>query len=228
MVQGRWTAVSKDESRWLSLGEASQLLGVHFTTLRRWADAGAVPCIRTPGGHRRFRRADLEHWMEGTHSTALVPAQDALVQSAVGYARQEMAEQGIHGEPWHAAFSGSEDRREMAEMGRSLFGLAFRFITRTQRRERVLKEGQRIGQYYGQQCAERGVPLVETARAFIFFRRSLVQAVGPGQAGMGQFDAEDARIQRNLNHYLDEVLCACLESYEQHCREMLKARGGEQ
>ena len=164
--------------------------------------------------------------MEGAQSTALVPAQDALVQSAVGYARQEMAEQGVHGEPWHAAFSGSEDRREMAEMGRSLFGLALRFITRTQGRERVLKEGLRIGRYYGEQCAERGVPLVETARAFIFFRRSLLQAVGPGQAAMGQFDAEDARIQKSLNHYLDEVLCACLESYERRYRDTLGARGG--
>ena len=109
----------EDDRRWLSLSEASELLGVHFTTLRRWSDAGAVPCFRTPGGHRRFRKTDLERWMEGAQATALVPAQDGLVQSAVGYARQEMAEQGIHEEPWHAAFSGSEDRREMAEMGRT-------------------------------------------------------------------------------------------------------------
>ena len=218
----------EDDRRWLSLSEASELLGVHFTTLRRWSDAGAVPCFRTPGGHRRFRKTDLERWMEGAQATALVPAQDALVQSAVGYARQEMAEQGIHGEPWHAAFSGSEDRREMAEMGRTLFGLALRFITRTQGRDRVLKEGQRIGQYYGRQCAERRVPLAETARAFIFFRRSLLQAVGPGQAAMGHFDAEDARIQRNLHHYLDEVLCACLDSYEQTFRAIVRARGGEE
>ena len=101
-------------------------------------------------------------------------------------------------------------------MGRSLFALAIRYVTRTQRRERVLQEGRRIGQYYGQQCAERSIPLGETVRAFIFFRRSLLQAVGPGQATAWQFDAEDARIQRDLNHYLDEVMCACLDSYEQN------------
>jgi excisionase family DNA binding protein len=219
--------MSVNKIQWLSLSEASKLLGVHFTTLRRWADAGTVPCFRTPGGHRRFRKPDLELWMEGTQSATLVPVQDTLVHSAVGYARQEMAEQRIDGEPWHVAFSGSEDRREMAEMGRSLFGLAIRYVTRTQGRERVLQEGQRIGQYYGERCAERSVPLVETARAFIFFRRSLLQAVGPGQTGMVQFDAEDARIQRNLNQYLDEVLCACLESYEQRCRDLLNRRGVE-
>jgi len=224
-MEGKTTVMSIDESQWLSLSEASKLLGVHFTTLRRWADAGSVPCFRTPGGHRRFRMADLVAWMEGTRTLALVPATDALVRSAVGFARQEMAEQEISREPWHAAFAGKDERREMGKMGRSLFGLAIRYVTRTQGREQVLQEGQRVGQFYGKQCAERSVPLVETVRAFIFFRRSLLLAVGPGQAGTGQYDVEDARIQQRLHHYLDEVMCACLESYERHFRRLLQTKG---
>lgn len=45
---------------WLSLGPASSLLGVDPDTLRRWADAGRVRAFATPGGHRRFARADLD------------------------------------------------------------------------------------------------------------------------------------------------------------------------
>ena len=217
--------MSDNVGPWLSLSEASSLLGVHFTTLRRWADTGSVPCFRTPGGHRRFHKADLVAWMGEGRTTALVPQSESIVRSAVGHTRREMAEQDITGEPWHAAFAGTEARREMAEMGRSLFGLAIRYVTRTQGRERVLHQGKRIGRYYGQQCAERSVPLVETVRAFIFFRRSLLQAVGPRQAGMGQFDAEDARIQKSLNDYLDEVMCACLESYEQCRTEWFQGEG---
>ena len=219
--------MSADQSRWLSLGEASKLLGVHYTTLRRWADAGSVPCFRTPGGHRRFRERDLAAWMGGAQTVALVPAQEALVRSALGFARQEMVEQRIARERWHAAFAGEDERREMGEMGRSLFGLAVRYVMRTRGREQVLEEGQRIGRYYGQQCAQREMPLLETARAFLFFRRSLLQAIGAGQAGVGQYDAEDARIQGSLNHYMDEVLCACLDSYEQHCRRLLQEKGEE-
>lgn len=216
-----------DQNRWLSLKEASELLGVHFTTLRRWADAGSVPCFRTPGGHRRFRVRDLAAWMGETQMVALVPAQEAMVRNAVGFARREMVEQRIAREPWHAAFAGEDVRREMGKTGRSLFGLAIRYVMRTQGREQVLQEGQRIGRFYGKQCAQRRMPLVETVRAFIFFRRSLMQAVGPGQAGLGQYDAEDARIQRSLNYYLDEVMCACLDSYEEHCRGLLPTRGEE-
>ena len=43
-------------SDWLTLGEASRMLGVDPDTLRRWSDGGKVDLLRTPGGHRRFRR----------------------------------------------------------------------------------------------------------------------------------------------------------------------------
>jgi excisionase family DNA binding protein len=220
------TAMSIDEGQWLTLSEASKVVGVHFTTLRRWADSGSVPCFRTPGGHRRFRADDLARWMERRETAALVLLPDSMIQSAVGYTRREMAQQDVARHPWHAAFSGEAERREMGETGRSLFGLAIRYITRNQGRERVLKEGQRIGRYYGRRCAQRNVPLVETVRAFIFFRRALSSAMGPGQAGGGQFDAEDARIQQNLHEYLDEVMCACLDSYERNA-STLRSSGGE-
>lgn len=47
-------------SDWLSLGPASRLLGVDPDTMRRWADSGRVRAFATPGGHRRFSRADLD------------------------------------------------------------------------------------------------------------------------------------------------------------------------
>ena len=119
--------MSVDEEQWLTLGEASKLLGVHFTTLRRWVDSGSVPCFRTPGGHRRFRGTDLKRWQNQRETVALVPAPDTLIRSAVGLARHEMAQQGVARESWHAAFAGDAERREMGDTGRSLFRLAIRY-----------------------------------------------------------------------------------------------------
>src|SRR3954452_16748296 len=48
-------------SDWLTLADASHVLGVSGATLRRWADDGRVPVFTTPGGHRRFSRRTLEH-----------------------------------------------------------------------------------------------------------------------------------------------------------------------
>lgn len=44
----------------LPIGEAARILGVHVETLRRWEAAGHIESVRTLGGQRRFRRADVE------------------------------------------------------------------------------------------------------------------------------------------------------------------------
>lgn len=53
-----------DDSEWLTLGQAARFLGVAQSTLRKWTDQGHVPAIRTPGGHRKYRRADLDAFLE--------------------------------------------------------------------------------------------------------------------------------------------------------------------
>src|SRR5574341_214034 len=68
------------ESEWVSLGEAAAILGIHPTTVRHWADSGDLPSQRTPGGHRRFRRYDLEQWANLRHNADrdLAPAEVQL------------------------------------------------------------------------------------------------------------------------------------------------------
>jgi excisionase family DNA binding protein len=53
---------------WISLSEAAKILGVHTSTVRSWADQGRLPVHRTQGGHRRFRREELELCMEAQHA----------------------------------------------------------------------------------------------------------------------------------------------------------------
>jgi hypothetical protein len=162
--------------------------------------------------------------MEGTQSTALTPQSEALVQSAVGYTRQEMATKHVSHESWYTAFEREEDRQQMRDTGRRLFGLAVQYMGRTRDFEPVLQEGRRIGEHYGQECAQHEMSLVDTVRALFFFRESLLRAARPGQASHGQYDNEDIRIHRQLRHFLDEVMYACLASYEATCRHLLSAR----
>jgi excisionase family DNA binding protein len=44
----------------LTRAETAQLLGVHPSTVARWAVAGLLPCVRTPSGQRRYRSQDVE------------------------------------------------------------------------------------------------------------------------------------------------------------------------
>jgi excisionase family DNA binding protein len=52
------------EPDWLTLGQAAKYLGVAQSTIRKWSDQGRVPAFYTPGGHRRYRRADLESFVD--------------------------------------------------------------------------------------------------------------------------------------------------------------------
>ncbi len=51
------------DPEWLTLGQAARFLGVAQSTIRKWSDQGRVPAFYTPGGHRRFRRGDLESFL---------------------------------------------------------------------------------------------------------------------------------------------------------------------
>jgi excisionase family DNA binding protein len=52
-----------DRSLVFTSSQAARYLGVSLATVRRWTDAGHVSCYRTPGGQRRFSRAQLDDFV---------------------------------------------------------------------------------------------------------------------------------------------------------------------
>src|SRR5256714_15217286 len=56
--------VPADEPDWLTLGQAAKYLGMAQSTIRKWSDTGRLPAFYTPGGHRRYRRSDLDRFLE--------------------------------------------------------------------------------------------------------------------------------------------------------------------
>ena len=53
---------------WYTTGEVAQLLGVSDRAVVNWARAGMLAHFTTPGGHRRFRVAAVEAFLD-SHST---------------------------------------------------------------------------------------------------------------------------------------------------------------
>lgn len=49
----------------LTPGEVAALFRVDPKTVTRWAAAGRIGSIRTPGGHRRFRESEVRALLEG-------------------------------------------------------------------------------------------------------------------------------------------------------------------
>jgi excisionase family DNA binding protein len=51
--------------RLLTPGEVAALFRVDPKTVTRWAAAGRIGSIRTPGGHRRFRESEVRALLTG-------------------------------------------------------------------------------------------------------------------------------------------------------------------
>ena len=67
------------QPEWLTLGQAAKYLGVAQSTMRKWSDLGRVSAFYTPGGHRRYRRSDLDQFLDrsGPGGAPPVPARGA-------------------------------------------------------------------------------------------------------------------------------------------------------
>ncbi|MCW2670250.1 MAG: hypothetical protein QOD70_375 [Frankiales bacterium] len=61
--------------RLLTPGEVATLFRVDPKTVTRWASAGRIGSIRTPGGHRRFRESEVRALLRGEAADVAVPAQ---------------------------------------------------------------------------------------------------------------------------------------------------------
>lgn len=60
---------TSDSERPLAIGDVADLFGVSTAAVRDWADRGQLRSFRTPGGQRRFLRADVEAFLLTPAST---------------------------------------------------------------------------------------------------------------------------------------------------------------
>ena len=56
--------------RLMTPGEVAAMFRVDPKTVTRWASAGRIGSIRTPGGHRRFRESEVRTLLDGLTSVA--------------------------------------------------------------------------------------------------------------------------------------------------------------
>ena len=200
-------------TQWFSLKDASDFLGVHFTTLRSWADRGEIPVFRTPGGHRRFSLSDLRRFLAERSSHLTRASESGIVDVAVVRVREELQREATLAQRWHYPLEGQaqQDRRQR---GRQLFSLAVSYVLKPTQRERILESGRELGRAYGEEAVQSGVSLAETGRAVQFFRRQLVEVMHAEDAELSR-DAADVLLERLIDQFIDEVLYAVLDGYEQ-------------
>jgi excisionase family DNA binding protein len=61
----------------MKVPEVAAAFKVNPRTIIRWTDTGKLPCYRTPGGHRRFRAADIRALIPAPAPASKPPARTA-------------------------------------------------------------------------------------------------------------------------------------------------------
>ncbi len=198
--------------RWLSLQDASRMLGVHPSTLRQWADAGKIHTVRTPGGHRRFAETDVRALLE---PEPLEPAGiQLLVQSALGRARLEVSGGKISEQSWYKRFD-ETDKAEHRELGRKLLFLVMQYLAQSGDRQSVLDEARALGRAYGERSVSRNLRITESVSAFLYFQDFLMDGVRQMAKTVGQSANIDlVAAYQQIGQFTNEVLLAMLEVYE--------------
>ena len=168
-----------EKSQWLSLRDACRLLDVSNTTLRQWADNGYVRVYRTPGGHRRFLRDDVESFANAPEQAQEQGREDAIEDSALRKIRRSLSRNDVVKQSWYQSVE-EEGKDRMRLFGRRLLSLLLQESGPRRRRQELLEEAHMVGREYGTEMSERGVSLKDTIEAFVFFRTMVLDSTNSG------------------------------------------------
>ena len=164
------------EDEWLSLREAADMLGMHPATVRLWADRNELPSRRTNGGHRRFRRADIEARLHRETDYRPRPSAQLLVQSILGRVRFAFTDGTLNAFPWYTHFNDAA-RDAYRSLGRRVLELLLRALTEATPEDELRSEAVLLGKAYGSVTRESHVPVADAVRAFLYFRGLVDESV---------------------------------------------------
>lgn len=196
---------------WLSLSEIAKVLGVHPSTVRNWADQGQIPVHRTTGGHRRFKRSEVELWQQTQRHNGPDEAQ-LVIQSALKRTRFQITEGHLQAEDWYQKLDNAA-REQYRISGRNMMQGLLVYLSAGGAEADA--EARSLGYEYAARGRRHGLSVLDATQAFLFFRNSLLDAmlsvyeaasVSSSQAWSDMF--------RKINAFTDGILITLLETYE--------------
>src|SRR5579859_204144 len=178
MILWRCRLTSQSGEEWLSLREAAEILGMHPATVRLWADRNELPSRRTSGGHRRFRRADIEARLRQEADPKPNPAAQLLIQSVLGRVRFAFTDGTLNTLPWYQHFD-DVARDAYRQLGRRVLDLMLRALSDVPHTDQAMlrQEAVLLGSEYGSITYKSHVPVADAVRAFLYFRTLLDEGV---------------------------------------------------
>lgn len=187
----------------IGLSEAANILGVHPSTVRSWADSGKIPVQRTAGGHRRFSRADIERLQHGPQTSGA----QFVIENVIGRTRLEVAEGRLEDQAWYRRLTEPQRQAYRDESHRLVQQVGELIGAESS------EEAREIGKEYAQISLDAGMSLVEAVEAFLFFREFLMESIN------NLYDTRSgtawSQFQRQASRFIDLVLVAIVAAYQE-------------
>ena len=207
----------EEDGTWVGMRRACEILGVNQSTLRQWTDTGRVPFFLTPGGHRRYREADLRSLAAPGPSASTAQLATILLGSQDRY--QAVIRKAVHTSTWYGQFDDAA-RHQFRLLGASMLGLLTTFVGGEGRRERerALQRGRELAAEYGETAATLGLSQVEATEAFLLFRNPVLEIVHRWLAEQQPGSPRTAEPLRRVTTFMDQVLVSMAAAHERSVR----------
>lgn len=196
--------------KWLSLSDAAKVLGVHPSTVRLWSDKGVLPTHKTQGGHRRYKQTEISLWAESNHKSSEIEP-ERMMQEVIKTVRMQISEGHLEAESWYQKLD--EDARTQYRMSaRSLFhGLMTYMATEGADAE---SEAYAIGYEYASRAHRYSLNYVDAARAFLFFRTTLIDSVIKVYQESNMSSKQTAVVFGKMYTFTDDILISLLQTFQ--------------
>lgn len=198
-------------NEWLSLSDTAKLLGVHPSTIRLWSDKGTLPVHKTQGGHRRYKRGEILLWAEtNSKSRKETPEPEGMMNEVVKNVRMQISEGRLQAESWYQKLDETA-RVQYRTSARSLFQGLMTYMTTNE--EESASEAYAIGYEYASRARRYNLSYVDAAKAFLFFRDTLVESVIKVYSEANVPTKRATEMYTKIHTFTDEILISLLDTY---------------
>ena len=202
---------ARTHETWLSVQEASAMLGVSPATLRRWSAAGEVEAFTTPGGHRRFALSTLTALLQqGSPDVARPGGLGESAERVIRVLRRHSrTASGVLG-------AGDECRAAMADLGRRMTtGLLAHLDAETPARAaEAMAEVEAVAAEHARVGVGAGLQLTEVVGVFVRFRGLFVAELADAALRHGLTSAEATSLVTRGGTAVDQALSALIAAWE--------------
>ncbi len=199
---------------WVSLGEASQLLGVAPATLRRWSDDGRVTVFTTPGGHRRYRRVALQRMLADAPAARPALARSGMTARRLSRAYRQGAREVARALPWVVQLT-AEQREWFRTHGRRLAEILLAHLDAPgpEQADHQLSEATAEAAAYGRTASALGLSLGQTVEGFLEFRRPFLTELSLVATRRGFDTPATTDLLRVAERAMDRLLVALMAAH---------------